>query len=120
MGSSIWKCRKMANDVYEMRKDINEIRSKVELSPSDIGEPTVFEDPFAAYDADLAAWHAAQKGSAASEEEEEEAPVRPRRHPSRRSRRPERPHGKAPIVEEEEVQDDEETEEEAEFAIVSQ
>ena len=60
------------------------------------------------------------KGSAVYEEEVEEAPVRPRCCPSRRSRRPERPHGKAPIVEEEAVQDDEETEEEAELAIVSQ
>ena len=107
-------CKKHATDVYEMRKDINEIRTRLELHPSDIGEPPVFEDPFAAYDADVAAWYAAQESGAAQEEAQEEAEISPAqpRHSSRC------PHGKDPM-EEEEIQEEEETEEEADPAYVS-
>src|SRR6266540_6674764 len=74
LGRRVWEalfgmCKKHATDVYEMRKDINEIRSHLKLPPSDIGEPPVFEDPFAAYDVDVAAWYAAQESGAAVEEE---------------------------------------------------
>ena len=109
-------CKKHATDVYEMRKDINEIRAKLELPPSDIGQPPVFEDPFTAYDADVVAWYAAQESgdyeAEAAEEEEEIALVQPHRHPRH-------PHGKDPI-EEEEVQDEEETEEEEEQYVSEQ
>ena len=49
-------CKKQTSDVYEMRKDINEIRTKFELPARDIGEPPAFEDPFVAHDAAMAAW----------------------------------------------------------------
>ncbi len=103
-------CKKQTSDVYEMRKDINELRTQQGLPTRDIGEPPVFEDPFAAHDAAMAAWHAAQEGGTYVEEEEEAevAPAHPHRRPSRR-------HGKDPIEEEEEeVQAEEETEEEEE------
>src|SRR5436190_9690504 len=106
-------CKKHATDVYEMRKDINEIRSKLQLPSSEIGEPPVFEDPFVAYDADVAAWYAAQESSAAQEEAQEEEDIAP----VRTSRRPRHPHAKD-LVEEEEIQDEEDTEEEAEPAYV--
>src|SRR5438105_7617250 len=98
-------CKKQTSDVYEMRKDINDIRAKLELPTRDIGEPPAFEDPFAAHDAAMAAWYAAQEGGAnvEAEEEEEIAPAQPHCRPRRR-------HGKDPIEEEEVAE--EETEEE--------
>ena len=100
-------CKKQTSDVYEMRKDINEIRTKFELPARDIGEPPAFEDPFAAYDAAMAAWYAAQEGGAnvEAEEEEEIAPAQPHCRPRRR-------HGKDPIEEEEVAEEETEEEEE--------
>src|SRR5438105_15885853 len=65
-------CKKQTSDVYEMRKDINDIKTKLKLPARDIGEPPAFEDPFAAHDAAMAAWYAAQESGAAVEEEEEQ------------------------------------------------
>src|SRR5207237_988097 len=89
-------CKKQSTDVYEMRKDINELRTQQGLPSRDIVEPPVFEDPFAAHDAAMAAWYAAQEGGTYVEEEEEVevAPARPHR-------RPRRCHAKDPIEEEE-------------------
>src|SRR6266508_2646310 len=72
-------CKKQTSDVYEMRKDINDIKTKLELHTRDIGEPPTFEDPFATHDAAMAAWYATQEGGANVEEEEEEeiAPAQP-------------------------------------------
>ena len=89
-------CKKQSTDVYEMRKDVNELRTQQGLPSRDIGEPPVFEDPFAAHDAAMAAWYATQEGGTYVEEEEE-AEVAPA-HPHRR---PCRCHGKDPIEEEE-------------------
>ena len=88
---------KQTSDVYEMRKDINEVRTKLQLSARDIGEPPAFEDPFAAHDAAMAAWYGAQEGGANVEEEEEEEEIALAQPP----RRPRRRHGKDPIEEEE-------------------
>ena len=108
-------CKKHATDVYDMRKDINEIRAKLELPPSDIGEPPVFEDPFTAYDADVVAWYAAQEsGEVVEEEAQEEEEIAP----AQSRRRPRCPHGKDPL-EEEEIQDEDDIEEEGELAYVS-
>jgi len=127
-------CKKQSTDVYEMRKDINELRTQQGLPSRDIGEPPVFEDPFAAHDAAMAAWYAAQEGGTYVEEEEEVevAPARPHRRPRRchgkdpiheketevapahPPRRPRRRHGKDPIEEEEEEVQAEESEEEEE------
>ncbi len=102
-------CKKQSTDVYEMRKDINELRTQQGLPSRDIGEPPVFEDPFAAHDAAIAAWYAAQEGGTYVEEEEEAevAPAHPPRHPRRH-------HGEDPIEEEEEEVQAEESEEEEE------
>src|SRR6266540_4274519 len=102
-------CKKQTSDVYEMRKDINELRTQQGLPTRDIGEPPVFEDPFAAHDAAMAAWYAAQEAGTYVEEEEETevAPAHP-------PRRPRRHHGKDPIEEEEEEVQAEESEEEEE------
>src|SRR6266542_151560 len=94
-----------------MRKDVNELRTQQGLPSRDIGEPPVFEDPFAAHDATMAAWYAAQEGGTYVEEEEEAEVT-----PARPHRRPRRCHGKEPIEEEEEeeeVQAEESEEEEA-------
>src|SRR6266540_3351280 len=99
-------CKKQTSDVYEMRKDINDIKTKLELPTRDIGEPPAFEDPFAAHDAVMAAWYAAQEGGANVEEEEEEiAPAQP-------PHRPRHHHGKDPIEEEEVAEEETEAEEE--------
>src|SRR6266540_1857123 len=75
--------KKQTSDVYEMRKDINEVRTKLKLPARDIGEPPSFEDPFAAHDAAMAAWYAAQEGGANVEEEEEEEEIAPAQPPCR-------------------------------------
>src|SRR5207237_7773911 len=102
-------CRQHSHDVYEIRKDMNLVKAKLELPTEDIGDPPAYEDPFAAHDAAMAAWMVAEEGGEEEEEEEEEiAPVRP----PRRSSRPSRPHGKSRVEDEEAVQAEEETEEE--------
>ena len=100
-------CRQHSHDVYEIRKDMNLVKAKLELPTEDIGDPPAYEDPFSAHDAVMAAWMAAEEGGE-EEEEEEIAPVRPSRHSSR----PSHPHGKSIVEEEEAVQEEEETEEE--------
>src|SRR6266540_5806899 len=67
LGRRVWEalfgiCKKQATDTYEMRKDLNEIHTHLQLPHRDIGEAPVFGDPFAEYDADIAAWLAAQEG----------------------------------------------------------
>ena len=86
-------CKRQATETYVPRKDINEIHTHLQLPPRDIGEAPVFGDPFAEYDAEVAAWKAAQEGGAEEEEEEvEEVQPRRRTRPSANS------HGKAPIT----------------------
>src|SRR5438128_10250067 len=97
-----------ATETYELRKDINEIHSHLQLPHRDIGEAPVFGDPFAEYDADIVAWSAAHESGAAAEEEEEEE-----EQPRHRTRCSTDPRGKAPTTkEEEEIQEEEEIEDE--------
>src|SRR6266508_1871287 len=97
-------CRQHSHDVYEIRKDMNLVKAKLELPTEDIGDPPAYEDPFAAHDAAMATWMATEEGGE-EEEEEELAPVGPPRRSSRR-------HNKSIVEEEEEVQEEDETEEE--------
>src|SRR6266498_2883777 len=69
-------CRQHSHDVYEIIKDMNLVKAKLELPTEDIGDPPAYEDPFAAHDAAMAAWMAVEEGGE-EEEEEEIAPVRP-------------------------------------------